>query len=178
MTDLLIKSGAVMSPCGKYRYRLSRKWGHGGPCLFIMLNPSKADAEQDDPTIRRCMGFARSWGCGELIVVNLFAVRSTDPQAMLAADDPVGPDNMQHVKAAACYVAHDQHPESGGPVVCAWGAHGAHMDQANTVLGWLDEEAVAPSCLALTKDGQPRHPLYLKAGLMPRPFGSPNRTEK
>ena len=103
--DPFMKSDAVISDCGKYRYRLTRKWGYGRPCGFIMLNPSTADALHDDPTIRRCVGFAKAWGCGALIVVNLFAVRATSPREMMRADDPVGPENKEHVQRAATYVA-------------------------------------------------------------------------
>jgi len=167
-------SNAVMSDCGKYRYRLSRKWSNAKPCLFIMLNPSKADAVEDDPTIRRCINFAKSWGCGELIVVNLFSVRATDPQDMMKADDPVGPENMRYVKEAADYVerGHPCQPNMKGIVVCAWGAHGTYMNQAETVLGWLDDAAVTPMALLLTKNDQPRHPLYLKSSLEPAPLYS------
>lgn len=181
MADLLTESAAVISPCGKYRYRLSRRWGGGKPCLFIMLNPSTADAEVDDPTIRRCIGFAKRFGCGELVVVNLFAVRATSPKDMLAADDPVGPENMEHVKKAADYAVRGGYfPEDrNGPVICAWGAHGDYMDQAQTVLGWLDDALVKPYCLAMTKQGQPRHPLYLPKDAELQPFGwSEKRTNE
>ena len=172
MMDLFMQQGAVISPCGKYRYGLSRKWGEGKPCLFIMLNPSTADAWDDDPTIRRCIGFAESWGCEQLIVVNLFAFRATRQADMMAADDPVGPDNMEHVKKAAEFVASgDRYGlPPAGPVVCAWGLNGAYMGQDETVLGWLEAEGVTPLALALAKDGRPRHPLYLGGDLIPRPF--------
>lgn len=162
-----MKQDAVISECGKYRYRLSRRWSDAGACMFIMLNPSTADAQQDDATIRRCIRYATDWGYGELIVVNLFAVRATEPKDMLAADDPVGPDNMTHVKAAADYVVRGYVGNPPGPVICAWGAPGDHMGQAETVLGWLEAESVVPMALAMTKDGQPRHPLYLSKDLIP-----------
>src|SRR3954454_15761859 len=91
---LSLEQNAVISACGRYRYLLSRQVGPGlRTATFIMLNPSTADATNDDPTIRRCIGFARQWGCGRLAVLNLFAVRATDPAEMKRADDPVGPEN-------------------------------------------------------------------------------------
>tara|TARA_Y100000310_G_scaffold254164_1_gene261227 strand:+ start:64 stop:618 length:555 start_codon:yes stop_codon:yes gene_type:complete len=168
------KSTAIISDCGRYRYRLTRQVGpEPRACTFIMLNPSTADATEDDPTIRRCMAFARAWGCGKLIVVNLFAIRATDPKDMMAADDPVGPDNMEHVKGAADYAiyANVMEPDERGFVVCAWGNHGTYMDQADAVLGWLEDARVEPLCLKVNaKSGQPAHPLYLRADLKPRPL--------
>jgi hypothetical protein len=161
---------AVISPCGKYRYRLQREIGQGWKiAVFVMLNPSTADAEQDDPTIRRCIGFAKAWGCGQLIVVNLFAVRATDPKVMLAADDPVGPDNYKHVKRAV-RLASRTDPETSEPegiVVCAWGAHGSYMDQDETTLSWIERECAVPHALKLTKDRMPSHPLYLRTDTKP-----------
>lgn len=172
--DLLMKTDAIISDCGKYRYRLSRKWDGSSvkPCTFIMLNPSTADAEIDDPTIRRCINFAKSWDCGELIVVNLFAFRATSPKDMMAADDPVGPDNMEHVKWAVDYTlnGHEAWPDGRGMIVCAWGANGTFMGQDQTVRGWVEAEQAMPMALAFTKQGQPRHPLYLKSNLQPIPF--------
>lgn len=170
-------SSAVISPDGRYRYQLRRRVGPSArPCAFVMLNPSTADATEDDPTIRRCMAFAARWGCGELIVVNLFAVRATKPAEMLKADDPVGPDNMEHIKKVADYVARGILAEDrrgpfrhlAGPVVCAWGNHGPYMGQDETVLGWLEAEGVTPMALKVTKAGEPCHPLYLPATLEPR----------
>jgi hypothetical protein len=105
---------ADLSPCGTYRYLLGRRVGEGDrTALFMMLNPSTADATEDDPTIRRCTGFARREGCGVLEVVNLFAYRATDPAELRTAPDPVGPANDHHIKAALGRVA---------LVVVAWGA--------------------------------------------------------
>ena len=173
-----MKSEAVFSECGKYRYLLTRKWGYGRPCGFVMLNPSTADALHDDPTIRRCVGFAKAWGCAELTVVNLFAVRATSPRDMMRADDPVGPENKEHVQRAATYVAGgggDYSKPRAGPFVCAWGAHGSFWGQDETVLGWLEELLVPPLALRLTKHGHPAHPLYLPAGLVPRALDSLDR---
>ena len=151
---------ARLSDCGTYRYTLSRIWEPGlGNCLFVMLNPSTADALADDPTIRRCVGFARAWGYGSLSVVNLFALRATDPKALYRHADPVGPDN-DAVIAAAARVA--------DVVVAAWGAHGTHRDRGDAVARLIAEVAGrAVHRLSLTGDGQPGHPLYLKADLRP-----------
>jgi hypothetical protein len=129
-----------------------------------MLNPSTADAEQDDPTIRKCMGFAERWGCGQLDVVNLFAVRATSPKDMMASTDPVGPLNKSYFDSAmTTHVNNYDIARSGmGPLVCAWGVHGGFMDQDLEVMGWIDNwPTVKPMCLGITKDGHPRHPLYV-----------------
>lgn len=150
----MIKSWAKLSPAGHYRYTLGRRWSWHAPLVcWIMLNPSVADASTDDATIRRCIGFSKLWNCGGLIVVNLFALRSTDPKELYRADDPVGRDNDQCILEAAgrCQVR-----------VAAWGAHGALHDRGKRVRAWL--QAVDPrplQHLGLTKEGQPRHPLRL-----------------
>lgn len=159
-------SSAVVSEDGLYRYRLTRMVGSGERiALFIMLNPSTADAVQDDRTIGRCKSFARAWGCGELFVENLFAFRATEPDDMLAAADPVGPLNTDYIIGAACR-AH----ESGGHVVAAWGVHGAHQDRDRLVMSLLTQTLGIPvKCLGITAEGLPRHPLYLpkNAALVP-----------
>lgn len=160
---------AIISDCGRYRYKLTRRLGDSPTsCLFIMLNPSTADAAQDDPTIRRCMGYARDWGCGELVVVNLFAFRATSPKDMMAADDPIGPENHHYVMAAADHVVRQNLGfEPDGKVICAWGTHGAHMQQGETVRGWLEADSISPMCLRATQQGHPSHPLYLPKNLRP-----------
>jgi len=101
MTGGNLSRSAIISADGKYRYHLYRRVADGGRiAMFIMLNPSTADGEADDPTIRKCLGFCRRWRYGELHVVNLFAVRATAPFDMLHADDPVGPDNFDCVRHA------------------------------------------------------------------------------
>src|SRR5262245_2005621 len=98
---LPFEQGAVLSACGKYRYLLRRHFGSSHKiATVIMLNPSTADATMDDNTMRRCMGFARQWGCGRLQVVNLFALRSRDPKAIKQTVDPVGPANESHIRQA------------------------------------------------------------------------------
>jgi hypothetical protein len=154
---MVVAQSAVLSGDGVYRYQLSRTWNASLPKVtFIMLNPSTADAAADDPTIRRCIGFAKYWEMGGIVVGNLFAVRATQPAAMKMAADPVGPDNAAHLERICRTAA-----LSGGPVVAAWGAHGNHMKQDETFLGWCWEWDVEPQALRLTKSGAPAHPLYL-----------------
>lgn len=151
-----MSGGAVISADGVYRYTLKRRipqvvrWIR--PVLFVMLNPSTADAVADDPTIRKCMGFARLFGGTELTVVNLFALRATDPQALAAHPDPVGPDNDRHIEHQV-----ERHRHLG-LVIAAWGAHRFARPRGFDVL-----RRFGPfSCLGVTADGSPRHPLYVR----------------
>jgi hypothetical protein len=154
-------SSADMSPCGLYRYRLSRRWGGGAPMLFIGLNPSTANAEQDDPTIRRMVGFAKRDGLGAIEVVNLFAFRSTDPAKLDDVADPVGPDNDDTILRAA---------RGAAVVVAAWGAHRLVHFRSQVVLRLIAEYNV--QCLGTTKNGgYPRHPLYVAATEQLQRFG-------
>ncbi|AMS03704.1 hypothetical protein SEA_BETTERKATZ_69 [Gordonia phage BetterKatz] len=150
---------ATISADGVYRYELSRSLYRlsptaGGTCLFVMLNPSTADANTDDPTIRRCIGFAAAWDFAQFDVVNLFAYRATDPADLLraraAGDDVVGPDNDEHIVNA--------HRRADRTVV-AWGAK-APADRVADVVDMLGRGLY---CLGTTKDGSPRHPLYVRA---------------
>ena len=163
MTSLFQRSDALISPCGLYRYRLSRTWDDRLPGVcFVMLNPSVADASVDDPTIRRCLSFAASWGCGAIHVVNLFAFRSTDPDLLTDATDPIGPDNDHHILAATT---------SGQRVIAAWGAVGRkYREREAVVKKMLRAGGVRVECLGLTKDGCPRHPLYVHGSTEPMPF--------
>lgn len=156
---------AVLSNCGRYRYLLGRKWDDGPTAVFVMLNPSTADALHDDPTIRRCLSYARTWNCGSLTVANLYAWRATDPAELWTATDPVGPENNAHLQAAAALAA-----DCEGFLVAAWGAN-ARRDRIDAVLALPGMGRL--TALALTKDGQPRHPLYLKADLTPQPWTPP-----
>lgn len=153
-----MKSYAHLSPDGRFRWSLSRTWDAAtDPLVWLMLNPSTADAEQDDPTIRRCIGFARDRGYGGIVVVNLFAYRATEPIDLVDAlragwIDALDFDlNRASVGAAA----------SMRDVVAAWGAHPI----ARQVRHGIDVRDVARNvwCLGRTKDGYPRHPLYVKA---------------
>jgi hypothetical protein len=147
---------AIISDCGRYRYRLSRVWDECDPVLvWVMVNPSTADALTDDPTIRRCISFARDWGYGGIVVVNLFALRATDPAALntFAPNDPIGPLNNDHLLEAV----------AGEDVVCAWGAsipdYWRHRPRG--VVELMRQHGAHLHHLGLTKSGQPRHPLYL-----------------
>jgi hypothetical protein len=160
-----MKSDAILSDCGLYRYQLSRHWGEGTDgrfVVFVMLNPSTADGVHNDATIRRCIGFAQSWGYGGLTVVNLFAYRSTSPDVLHIVEDPIGPENRHHIQQAVKTVR--------GPVVCAWGTGGGYLDQDKAVLGWIRDLGVSPMVLKLTKYGHPFHPLYLPGNLTPMPW--------
>lgn len=119
-------TGAVFSPCRKYRYTLWRIWNKDLPsCLFVGLNPSTADETENDHTIRRCIGFTRDWGYGGLYMANLFAFRATDPAEMKASPDPIDPENDTWLKKLS------KHTEI---TICAWGVHGAFMDRDKEVL--------------------------------------------
>jgi hypothetical protein len=151
--------GAVIE--GRYRYRLLRSWGEGPRVCFVMLNPSTADAEHDDPTIRRCIGYAKALEAGSLQVVNLFALRATDPSELRRDAEPVGPANDSHIEGAAL---------AAEMVICAWGAHPFARQRSVRVLEVLTTAGVRPMCLRQTKDGHPAHPLYLPASLRPVPL--------
>ncbi len=143
-------SAAIISPCGTYRHRLTRRWSAGPTCGFIMLNPSTADAEHDDPTLRRCIGFAKREGCGGLIVANLYQLRATDPRELRRHPDPTGPAADDYLLLAAA--------ETSGPLIAGWGAKGG--DRAGYVAAMLGRSLL---CLGRTKDGHPIHPLYRPA---------------
>lgn len=150
-------SDATISACGLYRYWLERRWGRTAPQVFVMLNPSTADASVDDPTIRRCIAFAKREGAGGLIVVNLFALRATDPSALDNHADPVGPANVENLGLALIGAV-----AIGRPVICAWGANKNAGPAGMRLLARANDLGAALVCLGLTKDGQPRHPLYVK----------------
>ena len=153
---------ATISADGLYRYDLSRFWDTSERyALFIMLNPSTADAGTDDPTIRRCISFAKREGCGGLRVVNLYALRATNPDDLWKAEDPVGPDNDAHLSTAITHAS-----MSGSPIIAAWGANAKPMRAYKVKQMPGMEHAKA---LSFTKTGAPGHPLYVKgdAPLLP-----------
>jgi hypothetical protein len=151
---------AALSDDGQYRYFLSRCWNSSGRKIaFIGLNPSTADATNDDPTIRRCIRFARDWGGGSVWMVNLFAFRSTQPAALRSATDPIGPENDAWLERAI---------DAADIVIAAWGNHGHLLGRSDCVANRYRGRLHA---LAVTKNGMPGHPLYVRADTHPRPFG-------
>lgn len=161
---------AQLSADRAYRYTLERTWDVNGPSvLFVMLNPSTADALEDDATIRRCIGYARSWGYGGLIVWNLYALRATDPRVLDMVSDPIGRENEAHLWR----ILEDDVPPA--LIVCAWGAKPNRGRYGNRELMMLvgplyDSQLYV---LKLTKDGHPHHPLRLRADLQPQPWHGP-----
>ena len=148
-----MKSTATISDCGTYRYTLGRVWDMALPQMgFVMLNPSTADADADDPTIRKCIGFAKRANCGGINVVNLFAFRATDPADLRKAGYPVGPDNDSHIEIAM---------RASHSAVCAWGANARNLARPAEVLALLRKLNVHPVTLRLLAGNVPAHPLML-----------------
>lgn len=168
------------SPCRKYRYTLWREFypvraieppllpvagneAHNY-LMVIGLNPSTADETHDDPTIRKCIGFAQRWGYGALCMTNLFAWRDTQPKNMKKATHPCGDDNHHHLLQCAA---------GAGMVLAAWGKDGKFMQQDLTVQGWLSTIGVTLHCLKRNLDGSPMHPLYVPYETTPMPLTPP-----
>lgn len=150
-------SGAVVD--GSYRYSLWREWDSDRPCLlWVLLNPSNADASKDDPTLRRCLAFSRSWSFGSLEIVNLYAWRSSVPQALVSAENPVGDHNDRYIQEAA---------QRAAKVVVAWGAYKPLRGRDRAVIALLAQPLW---CLGTTRDGHPHHPLYIKGDTDLCPF--------
>lgn len=150
MNELFTETGAEFSPCGKYRYCLWRIWDESLPrIVFIGLNPSTADANLDDPTIRRVKRFAKDWGYGGVYMMNLFAMTSPNPKDLLTCPDPIGENDSWLLKISAQVTT----------VLFAWGSFKQAKDRAY-VVSKMFSQAV---CLGITADGSPKHPLYIKA---------------
>lgn len=150
--------GAIFSPCRKYRYAIWRNWNESIPrALIIGLNPSTADENNDDPTILRCMRFAKSWGYGGVSVANLFAYCATLPRVMRSINDPRGKDNDIWISKLASDAA---------IVVAAWGNDGNYLNRSREIQGKISNLY----CIKINKNGEPAHPLYLKSDLKPVPF--------
>lgn len=157
----MILSAAEFSDCRRYRYSLTRVWDASRPTVvFVGLNPSTADETVDDPTIRRCINFAKQWKYGGLIVVNLFAFRATDPSVLKRADDPIGPQNDKAIR---------HHCATAKRVIAAWGVHGSFLNRDADVFSLFTR----PFCLGVTKHGAPKHPLYLPSATRLRVFRRP-----
>ncbi len=160
--DLFGHSEAIFSPGREYRYLLNRRWAVGGTtATFVMLNPSTASASADDPTIRRCVGYARRWGHNALNVVNLHAYRATDPRELRQVADPVGLLNDKFIRGVC---------KPGWLTVAAWGVHGRLNNRGAEVTAMLTDAGVELTCLEVTAGGYPKHPLYCRLGLMPQPY--------
>ena len=164
----ILSRGATFSACGEYRYELTRRLAKGaGTVAFVMLNPSTADAYEEDPTIRRCLGFARDWGYRDVRILNIFALRSTDPQGLKHCIDPIGPLNDEYLRQYCTL-------EKATKVVIAWGTHGAYLERGARVLAILREMRGNDGglyALSWTKEGHPGHPLYAKGDLEPLLIG-------
>ena len=156
-----LEYGAVFDVSGRYRYSLWRAWSAYHPRIaFVLLNPSTADEQRNDPTIRRCMGFARAWNFGSMEVVNLFAYRATDDRELLKTDDPIGEENNYYLVQAV---------ELCSTVVVGWGTRGTLLARDRQILSLIAGRKDV-HCLGITKNGQPRHPLYLKGDACLVPF--------
>lgn len=159
----------MFAPPAKTEYRLwlERDLGSIIPaCVFIMLNPSTADDRVDDPTLRRCQHFARRLGCGRLIVVNLFTLRSTEPEGLMAVPDPVGPGADEAICAAMVAVSKRHYPQPGaGYIIAGWGAScptPRKAERIKFVIDTADKYRRRIYCFGRTATGEPRHPLYIR----------------
>jgi hypothetical protein len=153
-----MQTGAVFDATGCYRYVLWRSWQDTTPRLgFILLNPSQADATQDDPTVRRCIRFARDWGYGGIEVMNLFAYRATKPVELWRSPNPIGTENDRYLSSL---------PQRVPAIVVGWGNQGQWGDRSRTAQQLL-ADSTQLYCLGLTHRGEPRHPLYLSAATPP-----------
>ena len=158
-----IQRSAKFDATGQYRYWLKRQWALGGKAIaLIMLNPSRADHRQDDPTLRRCMGLAQQWQFSRLTVVNLFAYCTASPQILKAAPQPVGQDNDEHIWQACKTADH---------IALAWGNWGTLRQRDQAVLKLLEPFREHLYCLGQNRTGQPRHPLFVprQTSLQPWP---------
>lgn len=160
-TTELGQSVARFSDCERYRYSLVRRWAPGPTMLFVMLNPSTADEFRNDPTVGRCQQRAIQMQYGAFAVANLFALRSTDPAALLQEPDPVGPKNDAAIRRLCA---------GAEAVICAWGNHRAIGNRGAAVLRLIRQAGREPRALKLNRDGSPAHPLYLPYSLSPVPM--------
>lgn len=157
---------ASLSPCRTYRYTLTRIWEPDRPrCAFVGLNPSTADETQLDNTLRRCVRFADGWGYGSFIMLNVYAIRSTDWCALRSAKDPIGPHNDGMLTVSINTIQY-----GGGIVVCCWGTHVKDVPGGRARADWLRNLIKNPYYIRMTKSGYPEHPLYLPSNLEPEPW--------
>lgn len=159
----MVIKGANLSGNRKYRYKLWRTWDANLPTVnFVMLNPSTADENVDDPTIRKCSSYARRWGYGGIVVTNLFALRSVSPDRLYNTRNPIGVSSNRRliIEATAAKIT-----------ICAWGNHGNWNGRSAIVVKMLREAGIDLMCLRCNGGGEPAHPLYLPLNLVPVPFG-------
>ena len=155
-------STALYSDCEHYRYSLTRTWNPSGQkALFVMLNPSTATEIQNDPTVERCERRARALGFGAFRVTNIFAFRATDPRVMRATPDPIGPHNNETISEACTWA---------DTIIAAWGTHGTHLGRGPQVAAILHAQNKPIHHLGLTKNGHPKHPLYIAYTQQPQPW--------
>jgi len=152
------KKDAIFSPCNRYRYALWRNWDRSKQSvMFIGLNPSKADKIQDDHTIFRCINFAKSWGYGSIFVTNLFAYRAKTPNEMKSSTEPIGKENDTWINNLS---------KEAELIIAAWGNHGTFLNRSEEIVNSISNL----NCIKKNKSGEPSHPLYLKANLVPIPL--------
>lgn len=159
---------AAFSECMTYRYLLSRSWYPQGKkrLVFVLLNPSTATEETDDPTISRCVKRARDGGYNGVTIINLFAYRATSPEAMKKAAEPTGGYETIHI-----WQTHLAGVQAGNSdIICGWGRHGSFKRRDEEILGWFAHYAIEPMALKVGKDGHPCHPLYLPYSLTAKPM--------
>jgi hypothetical protein len=153
----LIKN-AILSSDRKYRYVLSRIWDDSKQAVMMVgLNPSTADENEDDPTVARCINFAKSWGYGGIYMLNLFAVRTPKPKKIYKADEPIGSENDKYLK---------EYSQKCDKIICAWGNDGSYKNRSNEIKSNFSHLYY----LKINKSGEPAHPLYLKSDLVPIKF--------
>ena len=166
MNDLYLDTGATFSPCRTWRYSLWRIWDTDKKRLAVIgLNPSTADETKNDPTVTRCITRAHDLGLGGLLMLNIYGYRATDPKDLWAAQkgdcpDIIGRGNRHAFRGL----------KNCGMAIAAWGAHGMRYGHGWKVLSWIEEEGIRPYCLGVTKDGSPRHPLYIRRDFEPVPY--------
>lgn len=155
-TDNMSSSGAIFSEDRLWRYVLWRRWTYGNHVVFIGLNPSTATEYENDPTITRCARYAYNWGYSGIIMLNIFGYRSTDPKGLLDIADPIGPDNDIYI---------NKEVRSSKLVIAAWGNNGKLNNRSDQVREML--KGCMLKCLGVTKENEPKHPLYLKNDIKP-----------
>jgi hypothetical protein len=161
-TQSALERTAIFDQTGQYRYQLTRRWQNHGPNVaFVMLNPSRANAQQDDPTLRACIQFAQRWEYASLAVVNLFGYCTAQPAVLKTVADPVGPDNDDYLLSIV---------READRVVLAWGNGGSWVGRDRTILTLLRPYQAKLSYLQINRSGQPRHPLYINRSLSLQPF--------